>query len=191
MDKCSANKCKKNHNIFIWKLAKMLSLAKRCRIVHRKKIIFITTQYQWFTYIFSLIEFFEIYNLIWSIFVTLQRLFITVTFIKSQFPEPFSPFFYFFASTDFLYRKCKSSKQFCAFHCHCGLSQVAHLKDLVKESEENLDSAENHISCLKDSQEKLLIELDATRARVRETSNLLTDLQVKHYFHSIYHLQPI
>lgn len=56
---------------------------------------------------------------------------------------------------------------------------MSHLKDLVKESENNLDTAENHISCLKDSQEKLLMELDATRARVRETSNLLTDLQVK------------
>uniref|UniRef100_A0A8C1IZH0 Zgc:85722 n=1 Tax=Cyprinus carpio TaxID=7962 RepID=A0A8C1IZH0_CYPCA len=55
--------------------------------------------------------------------------------------------------------------------------EVSHLKDLVKESEKNLDTAENHISCLKDSQEKLFIELDATRARVRETSNLLTDLQ--------------
>ncbi|KAA0710964.1 Protein FAM184A [Triplophysa tibetana] len=55
--------------------------------------------------------------------------------------------------------------------------EVAHLKDLVKETEENLDSAESHISCLKDSQEKLLIELDVTRARMRETSNLLTDLQ--------------
>lgn len=60
-----------------------------------------------------------------------------------------------------------------------GFSQVSHLKDLVKESETNLDTAENHISCLKDSQEKFLMELDATRARVRETSNLLTDLQVK------------
>uniref|UniRef100_A0A671SSD5 Protein FAM184A-like n=1 Tax=Sinocyclocheilus anshuiensis TaxID=1608454 RepID=A0A671SSD5_9TELE len=59
----------------------------------------------------------------------------------------------------------------------CGFAQVSHLKDLVKESEKNLDTAENHISCLKDSQEKLLIELDATRARVRETSNLLTDIQ--------------
>uniref|UniRef100_A0A8C1J160 Zgc:85722 n=1 Tax=Cyprinus carpio TaxID=7962 RepID=A0A8C1J160_CYPCA len=58
--------------------------------------------------------------------------------------------------------------------------EVSHLKDLVKESEKNLDTAENHISCLKDSQEKLFIELDATRARVRETSNLLTDLQVNH-----------
>ncbi|XP_058604534.1 protein FAM184A-like isoform X4 [Onychostoma macrolepis] len=55
--------------------------------------------------------------------------------------------------------------------------EVSHLKDLVKESEKNMDTAENHISCLKDSQEKLLMELDATRARVRETSNLLTDLQ--------------
>lgn len=80
----------------------------------------------------------------------------------------------------FFHRRCKSRSLLCAFDCHCGLSQVAHLKDLVKESEENLDSAESHISCLKDSQEKLLIELDATRARVRETSNLLTDLQVKH-----------
>jgi len=61
----------------------------------------------------------------------------------------------------------------------CVFSQVSHLKDLVKDSEENLDSAESHIACLKDSQEKLLIELDATRARVRETSNMLTDLQVK------------
>lgn len=66
---------------------------------------------------------------------------------------------------------------------------MSHLKDLVKDSEENLDSAESHISCLKDSQEKLLIELDATRARVRETSNMLTDLQVKRstFFYAIYY----
>ncbi|GAA6101926.1 protein FAM184A isoform X2 [Tachysurus ichikawai] len=55
--------------------------------------------------------------------------------------------------------------------------EVSHLKELVKEGETNLDSAENHISRLKENQEKLLIELDATRARVRETSHVLTDLQ--------------
>ncbi|XP_049319966.1 protein FAM184A isoform X2 [Astyanax mexicanus] len=55
--------------------------------------------------------------------------------------------------------------------------EVSHLKELVKEGEDSLDSAETHISRLKDNQDKLLIELDATRARVRETSNVLTDLQ--------------
>lgn len=49
----------------------------------------------------------------------------------------------------------------------------------MKEGEANLDSAENHISRLKENQEKLLIELDATRARVRETSHVLTDIQVR------------
>uniref|UniRef100_A0A3P8ZKT3 Protein FAM184A/B N-terminal domain-containing protein n=1 Tax=Esox lucius TaxID=8010 RepID=A0A3P8ZKT3_ESOLU len=55
--------------------------------------------------------------------------------------------------------------------------EVSHLQELVKESEQNLGSAHSRISSLKDTQEKLCIELDATRARVRETSNLLTDLQ--------------
>ncbi|XP_036449835.1 protein FAM184A [Colossoma macropomum] len=55
--------------------------------------------------------------------------------------------------------------------------EVSHLNELVKEGEDSLESAETHISRLKDNQEKLLIELDATRARVRETSNVLTDLQ--------------
>ncbi|XP_072545103.1 protein FAM184A isoform X2 [Salminus brasiliensis] len=55
--------------------------------------------------------------------------------------------------------------------------EVSHLKEMVKEGEDSLDSADSHISRLKDNQEKLLIELDATRARVRETSNVLTDLQ--------------
>ncbi|XP_061571639.1 protein FAM184A-like isoform X2 [Cololabis saira] len=55
--------------------------------------------------------------------------------------------------------------------------EVSHLQELVREGEQNLSSAQNQISCLKDTQEKLRIELDATRARVRETSNLLTDLQ--------------
>ncbi|KAL6477339.1 hypothetical protein MHYP_G00131740 [Metynnis hypsauchen] len=55
--------------------------------------------------------------------------------------------------------------------------EVSHLKEMVKEGEDSLESAETHICRLKDNQEKLLIELDATRARVRETSNVLTDLQ--------------
>uniref|UniRef100_A0A8C7TMV6 Protein FAM184A/B N-terminal domain-containing protein n=1 Tax=Oncorhynchus mykiss TaxID=8022 RepID=A0A8C7TMV6_ONCMY len=55
--------------------------------------------------------------------------------------------------------------------------EVSHLQELVKEGEQNLGSAHSHISSLKDTQEKLCIELDTTRARVRETSNLLTDLQ--------------
>ncbi|XP_012692211.1 protein FAM184A isoform X2 [Clupea harengus] len=55
--------------------------------------------------------------------------------------------------------------------------EVSHLQELVKDGELNLQSAQGHICCLKETQEKLLIELDATRARVRETSNMLTDLQ--------------
>lgn len=63
--------------------------------------------------------------------------------------------------------------------------QVSHLQELVREREQNLGSAQTQITCLKETQEKLRIELDATRARVRETSNLLTDLQVR----TIYSLQ--
>uniref|UniRef100_A0A3P9BNE5 Family with sequence similarity 184 member Aa n=1 Tax=Maylandia zebra TaxID=106582 RepID=A0A3P9BNE5_9CICH len=55
--------------------------------------------------------------------------------------------------------------------------EVSHLQELVREGEQNLNSAQMQITCLKETQEKLKIELDATRARVRETSNLLTDLQ--------------
>ncbi|XP_029030949.1 protein FAM184A-like isoform X3 [Betta splendens] len=55
--------------------------------------------------------------------------------------------------------------------------EVSHLQELVREGEQNLGSAQTQITCLKETQEKLRIELDATRARVRETSNLLTDLQ--------------
>lgn len=57
--------------------------------------------------------------------------------------------------------------------------QVSHLQELVREGEQNMGSAQTQINCLKETQEKLKIELDATRARVRETSNLLTDLQVR------------
>ncbi|XP_063080167.1 protein FAM184A [Engraulis encrasicolus] len=55
--------------------------------------------------------------------------------------------------------------------------EVCHLQELVRDGELNLQSAQGHICCLKETQEKLLMELDATRARVRETSNMLTDLQ--------------
>lgn len=61
---------------------------------------------------------------------------------------------------------------------HCWPLQVSHLQELVREKEQNLSSAQTQITCLRDTQEKLKIELDATRSRVRETSNLLTDLQV-------------
>uniref|UniRef100_A0A671NPD6 Protein FAM184A-like n=1 Tax=Sinocyclocheilus anshuiensis TaxID=1608454 RepID=A0A671NPD6_9TELE len=55
--------------------------------------------------------------------------------------------------------------------------QVNRLQELMKQGEQGLSSAEGHISNLKDAQKKLLEELDATRARLRETSNLLTALQ--------------
>ncbi|KAM6945352.1 protein FAM184A [Aplochiton taeniatus] len=55
--------------------------------------------------------------------------------------------------------------------------EVSHLQELVKEGEQNLGTAQTQITCLRETQEKLRVELDATRARVRETSNLLTDLQ--------------
>ncbi|XP_051912845.1 protein FAM184A-like isoform X1 [Hippocampus zosterae] len=55
--------------------------------------------------------------------------------------------------------------------------EVSHLQELVRERDQNVSSAQNQITCLKETQDKLKTELDATRARVRETSNLLTDLQ--------------
>ncbi|XP_068612321.1 protein FAM184A [Brachionichthys hirsutus] len=55
--------------------------------------------------------------------------------------------------------------------------EVSHLQELVREREQNLGSAQTQIACLRETQDKLKIELDATRSRVRETSNLLTDLQ--------------
>lgn len=42
-----------------------------------------------------------------------------------------------------------------------------------------MGAAEGQICTLKEAQDKLLEELDATRARLRETSNLLTALQVR------------
>uniref|UniRef100_A0A4W5N0C0 Family with sequence similarity 184 member A n=1 Tax=Hucho hucho TaxID=62062 RepID=A0A4W5N0C0_9TELE len=57
--------------------------------------------------------------------------------------------------------------------------EVLCLQELVKEGEQGMGSAEGHISNLKEAQDKLVEELDATRARLRETSNLLTALQVR------------
>lgn len=56
---------------------------------------------------------------------------------------------------------------------------MSHLQELVREGEQSMSSAQTQITCLRETQEKLKIELDATRGRVRETSNLLTDLQVR------------
>lgn len=56
--------------------------------------------------------------------------------------------------------------------------QVTRLQQNVQRGEQNIGVAEGQICTLKEAQDKLLEELDATRARLRETSNLLTALQV-------------
>lgn len=56
--------------------------------------------------------------------------------------------------------------------------QVTRLQQGVQQGEHDIRTAEGQISTMKDAQDKLLEELDATRARLRETSNLLTALQV-------------
>uniref|UniRef100_A0A8C6WWI5 Family with sequence similarity 184 member A n=1 Tax=Neogobius melanostomus TaxID=47308 RepID=A0A8C6WWI5_9GOBI len=55
--------------------------------------------------------------------------------------------------------------------------QVSRLQREMHQGEQKLRAAEGQISTLKEAQDKLLEELDATRARLRETSNLLTALQ--------------
>lgn len=55
---------------------------------------------------------------------------------------------------------------------------MSRLQGEVQQREEDVGSAEGQISTMKEAQDKLLEELDATRARLRETSNLLTALQV-------------
>lgn len=60
--------------------------------------------------------------------------------------------------------------------------QVTRLQEDVQRGEQDIGAAEGQICTLKEAQDKLLEELDATRARLRETSNLLTALQVKHQF---------
>lgn len=55
---------------------------------------------------------------------------------------------------------------------------MTRLQQEVQQGERDIGTAEGQISTLKEAQDKLLEELDATRARLRETSNLLTALQV-------------
>ena len=62
--------------------------------------------------------------------------------------------------------------------------QVSRLQELLREGEQGLGSAAGQISTLQEAQDKLLEELDATRARLRETSNLLTALQVHTHTHT-------
>uniref|UniRef100_A0A7N9AZC8 Family with sequence similarity 184 member Ab n=1 Tax=Mastacembelus armatus TaxID=205130 RepID=A0A7N9AZC8_9TELE len=57
------------------------------------------------------------------------------------------------------------------------ISDVSRLQQEVQQGEQDIKTAEGQISTLKEAQDKLLEELDATRARLRETSNLLTALQ--------------
>uniref|UniRef100_A0A668AVZ4 Family with sequence similarity 184 member A n=1 Tax=Myripristis murdjan TaxID=586833 RepID=A0A668AVZ4_9TELE len=55
--------------------------------------------------------------------------------------------------------------------------ETCRLQEEVRQGEQGIGAAEGQISTLKEAQDKLLEELDATRARLRETSNLLTALQ--------------
>ncbi|XP_056284275.1 protein FAM184A isoform X3 [Pseudoliparis swirei] len=55
--------------------------------------------------------------------------------------------------------------------------ELIRLQEEVQQGEQDVGRAEGQISTLKEAQDKLLEELDATRARLRETSNLLTALQ--------------
>uniref|UniRef100_A0A8C9Y227 Family with sequence similarity 184 member A n=1 Tax=Sander lucioperca TaxID=283035 RepID=A0A8C9Y227_SANLU len=55
--------------------------------------------------------------------------------------------------------------------------ELIRLQEEVQQGEQDMGTAEGQISTLKEAQDKLLEELDATRARLRETSNLLTALQ--------------
>ncbi|KAG7508035.1 hypothetical protein JOB18_001392 [Solea senegalensis] len=55
--------------------------------------------------------------------------------------------------------------------------ELSRLQGEVQQREQDMGTAEGQICSLKEAQDKLLEELDATRARLRETSNLLTALQ--------------
>nr|XP_057920297.1 protein FAM184A isoform X2 [Doryrhamphus excisus]XP_057920313.1 protein FAM184A isoform X2 [Doryrhamphus excisus] len=55
--------------------------------------------------------------------------------------------------------------------------EVCRLQEQVQQGEKDMGTAEGQMSTLKEAQDKLLEELDATRGRLRETSNLLTALQ--------------
>ncbi|XP_078398311.1 protein FAM184A isoform X5 [Cetorhinus maximus] len=56
--------------------------------------------------------------------------------------------------------------------------EVCRLQELVKKSEQGLGSAEGHISSLKDAQERLQKDLDSSRAKLRETSDSLSSVQI-------------
>uniref|UniRef100_A0A8D3E9K5 Family with sequence similarity 184 member A n=1 Tax=Scophthalmus maximus TaxID=52904 RepID=A0A8D3E9K5_SCOMX len=61
--------------------------------------------------------------------------------------------------------------------------ELSRLQREVQQGEQDMGAAEGQISTLKEAQDKLLEELDATRARLRETSNLLTALQTQQRHH--------
>ncbi|NWI21758.1 F184A protein, partial [Crypturellus soui] len=56
-------------------------------------------------------------------------------------------------------------------------SQVCRLQDLVRKSEQGLGTAEGHISSLQEAQEILQKELELTRARLRETTDSLYNVE--------------
>lgn len=55
---------------------------------------------------------------------------------------------------------------------------MGRLQDLVRKSEQGLGTAEGHISNLQETQEILQKELELTRARLRETTDSLYNVQV-------------
>ncbi|KAM9778954.1 protein FAM184A isoform 1-T1 [Syngnathus typhle] len=55
--------------------------------------------------------------------------------------------------------------------------EVRRLQEEVERGEREMSAAEGQIATMRQAQDKLLEELDATRGRLRETSNLLTALQ--------------
>nr|XP_032644929.1 protein FAM184A isoform X3 [Chelonoidis abingdonii] len=57
--------------------------------------------------------------------------------------------------------------------------EVCHLQDLVRKSEQGLGTAEGHISNLQETQEILQKELELTRARLRETTDSLYNVEGK------------
>lgn len=58
------------------------------------------------------------------------------------------------------------------------LLQMGRLQDLVRKSEQGLGNAEGHISSLQENQEILQKELELTRARLRETTDSLYNVEV-------------
>lgn len=74
-------------------------------------------------------------------------------------------------------RECVTDVFTPPYHC-LTCPQVTRLQENVQRGEQDMGAAEGQICTLKEAQDKLLEELDATRARLRETSNLLTALQV-------------